>query len=109
MSRLHQDNINCHMCHMSMSLKAQTHFNTICKVWVITPHGERKQFGMLIFVHEKTSSPPPDHLTPLPCLLSCMNWLPHHHLIHSDPLECLSALTPPYASSDPPLTILMLV
>ncbi|MBW0465526.1 hypothetical protein O181_005241 [Austropuccinia psidii MF-1] len=26
-----------------MSLKTQTHFNTICKVWVITPHGARQQ------------------------------------------------------------------
>ncbi|MBW0498854.1 hypothetical protein O181_038569 [Austropuccinia psidii MF-1] len=33
-----QDNVNCHMCHMRMSLKAQTHFNTICNVWVISPH-----------------------------------------------------------------------
>ncbi|MBW0537691.1 hypothetical protein O181_077406 [Austropuccinia psidii MF-1] len=34
----HQDNVNCHMCHMRISLKAQTHFNTICNVWVISPH-----------------------------------------------------------------------
>ncbi|MBW0480413.1 hypothetical protein O181_020128, partial [Austropuccinia psidii MF-1] len=24
-----QDNVNRHMCHMRMSLKAQTHFNTM--------------------------------------------------------------------------------
>ncbi|MBW0575458.1 hypothetical protein O181_115173 [Austropuccinia psidii MF-1] len=29
-----QDNVNC---HMRMSLKAQTHFNTICNVWKISP------------------------------------------------------------------------
>ncbi|MBW0559432.1 hypothetical protein O181_099147 [Austropuccinia psidii MF-1] len=33
-----QDNVNRHMCHMRMSLKAQTHFNTIRNVWVISPH-----------------------------------------------------------------------
>ncbi|MBW0559041.1 hypothetical protein O181_098756 [Austropuccinia psidii MF-1] len=38
MSRQNQDNVNCHMCHMRISLKAQTHFNTICNVWVISPH-----------------------------------------------------------------------
>ncbi|MBW0563497.1 hypothetical protein O181_103212 [Austropuccinia psidii MF-1] len=70
MSRLSQDNINCHMCHMIMSLKGQTHFHTIRNFWVITPHGATQQFGMLILVHEKTSAPPPGHLTPLPCLLS---------------------------------------
>ncbi|MBW0575663.1 hypothetical protein O181_115378 [Austropuccinia psidii MF-1] len=33
-----KDNVNRHMCHMRMSLKAQTHFNTIRNVWVISPH-----------------------------------------------------------------------
>ncbi|MBW0495369.1 hypothetical protein O181_035084 [Austropuccinia psidii MF-1] len=61
-----------------MSLKEKTHINTICNVWVITPNGARKQFGMLIFMHEMSSAPPPDHLTPFPCLLSCMTWLPQH-------------------------------
>ncbi|MBW0544245.1 hypothetical protein O181_083960 [Austropuccinia psidii MF-1] len=69
-SRLHQDNVNFHMCHMRLSLKAQTHFHTIRNVWVITPHDATQRFGMLILVHEKTSAPPPVHLTPLPCLLS---------------------------------------
>ncbi|MBW0553463.1 hypothetical protein O181_093178 [Austropuccinia psidii MF-1] len=54
MSHLHQDNINRHI-----SLKAQTHFHTICNVWVITPHSPTQQFGMRIFVHEKTSAPAP--------------------------------------------------
>ncbi|MBW0494988.1 hypothetical protein O181_034703 [Austropuccinia psidii MF-1] len=84
LSRLRQDKVNCHMCHMRMSFKAQTHFNTIRNVWVITPNGATQQFGMLIFVHEKTSASPPGHLTPLPCLLSLLNWLPHPHLIISD-------------------------
>ncbi|MBW0493472.1 hypothetical protein O181_033187 [Austropuccinia psidii MF-1] len=35
---IRQDNINHHMCHMRMSLKAQTHFNTIRNVRVISPH-----------------------------------------------------------------------
>ncbi|MBW0581640.1 hypothetical protein O181_121355 [Austropuccinia psidii MF-1] len=33
-----QDNVNCHMCHMRISLKAQTHFNTNHNVWVISTH-----------------------------------------------------------------------
>ncbi|MBW0516113.1 hypothetical protein O181_055828 [Austropuccinia psidii MF-1] len=66
-----------------MQLTTNSHINTIFKVWVITPHGARKQFGMPIFVHEMTSSLPPDHLTPLPCLLSCMKWLLYHPLIIS--------------------------
>ncbi|MBW0574054.1 hypothetical protein O181_113769 [Austropuccinia psidii MF-1] len=33
-----QDNVNRHMCHMRMLLKAQTHFNTIGNAWVISPH-----------------------------------------------------------------------
>ncbi|MBW0585484.1 hypothetical protein O181_125199 [Austropuccinia psidii MF-1] len=37
-SHQRQDNVNCHMCHMRMSLKAQTHSNTIRNVWVISPH-----------------------------------------------------------------------
>ncbi|MBW0584172.1 hypothetical protein O181_123887 [Austropuccinia psidii MF-1] len=36
-----QDNVNRHMCHMRMSLKAQTHFNTIrdvqMRVWHCPP------------------------------------------------------------------------
>ncbi|MBW0564260.1 hypothetical protein O181_103975 [Austropuccinia psidii MF-1] len=64
-----------------MSLKAQTHFNTICNVGVITPHGATQQFGMLKFVDEMTSPPPPGHLSPLPCLLSRFNWLPHPRVI----------------------------
>ncbi|MBW0505797.1 hypothetical protein O181_045512 [Austropuccinia psidii MF-1] len=80
-----------------MSLKAQTHFYTICNVWVITPHGATQQFGMLILVHEKTSAPPPGHLTPLPCLLS------HMKLQHCPPI---SALTTPYASAPLPHLLL---
>ncbi|MBW0502428.1 hypothetical protein O181_042143 [Austropuccinia psidii MF-1] len=60
-----------------MSLKAETHNEMICEIQVVTPHGARQKFGMLIFLHEMTSSPLPIHLTPLPCLLSHMNWLPH--------------------------------
>ncbi|MBW0581319.1 hypothetical protein O181_121034 [Austropuccinia psidii MF-1] len=94
MSRQHQDNVNHHMCNMRMSLKAQTHFNTICNVRVITSHGATKQFGMLTFVDEMTSARPPGHLNPLPCLLSRLNLLPHPRLI----LQRLSMLTCPHYS-----------
>ncbi|MBW0460608.1 hypothetical protein O181_000323 [Austropuccinia psidii MF-1] len=75
-----------------MSLKAQTHLNAIHNVWVIMPHGARQQVGMLIFVHEKTCAPPPDHLTPLPCLLSLelASASPPNPL---QPLACLGAHT----------------
>ncbi|MBW0587034.1 hypothetical protein O181_126749 [Austropuccinia psidii MF-1] len=111
-----------------VSLKAQTHINTICKVWVITPHGASQQFGMLIFVYEMTSTMPPDNLTTLKFLLSCMNWLPDPCLILSDPQNSYAPTlpsryasaavppyppsrfcTPPYDSSHPLLTILMLI
>ncbi|MBW0533054.1 hypothetical protein O181_072769 [Austropuccinia psidii MF-1] len=103
---------------MRTSLKAQTHFNTTCKVWVITPHGATQQFGMLTFVDERTSAPPPGYLTPLPCLFSCLNWLLHRHLIlttltiltcpHRPPIETptlppIPALTTPYAFTPPRL------
>ncbi|MBW0579688.1 hypothetical protein O181_119403 [Austropuccinia psidii MF-1] len=94
MSRLHQDKVNCHMCHMRMSLKAQTHFKTIRNFWVITPRDARQKLGMLIFVHEKISTPPPAHLNPLPCLLSCMNWLLHPRLIFTNPQHAYMP-TPP--------------
>ncbi|MBW0469577.1 hypothetical protein O181_009292 [Austropuccinia psidii MF-1] len=68
---------------MSISLEAKTHINTILNAWVITPYGARQQFGMLIFMHEMTSSLPPDHLNSFACILSWMNWLPHHLLIIS--------------------------
>ncbi|MBW0474939.1 hypothetical protein O181_014654 [Austropuccinia psidii MF-1] len=97
MSRLRQDNVNFHMCHMRMSLKAQAHFHTICNVWVITPHGATQEFGRLILAHEETSAPPPGHLTPFPCLISCMR------LRHCPPI---SILTTPYASASPPHLLL---
>ncbi|MBW0488429.1 hypothetical protein O181_028144 [Austropuccinia psidii MF-1] len=94
-----------------MSLKAQTHFNTIRNVWVITPHGATKQFGILTFVDEMTSTPLPGHLTPLPCLLSRLNLLPHPRPI----LPMLSMLRCPHHPPDeaptlpsPLLTIFML-
>ncbi|MBW0550106.1 hypothetical protein O181_089821 [Austropuccinia psidii MF-1] len=85
---------------MRMSLKAQTHFHTICKVQVITPHGTRKQFGMVIFVHEKTSAQPPDDLTPLPCLSSHMNWLWNPRLTLSDPKHAYTPTQPSRCVSD---------
>ncbi|MBW0583049.1 hypothetical protein O181_122764 [Austropuccinia psidii MF-1] len=106
-----------------MSPKAQTHFNNICNFGVITPHGATKQFGMLTFVDEMTSAPPPGNLTPLPCLLSRLNLLPHPRLIiptlsmltcpHRSPDETptlppISNLTTPYAFTPPPLPSLRL-
>ncbi|MBW0594066.1 hypothetical protein O181_133781 [Austropuccinia psidii MF-1] len=106
-----------------MLLKAQTHFNTICNFWVITPHGATEQFDMLTFVDEMTSAPLPGHLTPLPCLLSCLNLLLHPCLIiltlsmlmcpHRSQDETLtlppiSNLTTPYAFTPPPLPSLRL-
>ncbi|MBW0519093.1 hypothetical protein O181_058808 [Austropuccinia psidii MF-1] len=96
-----------------MSLKAQTRINTICKAWIITPHGGNQKFGILLFVHEMTSTPPPENLTPLPCLLSHMNWLlnpfliisnPQHAYAPAPPSRYASAAAPPY----PPSPTLML-
>ncbi|MBW0497099.1 hypothetical protein O181_036814 [Austropuccinia psidii MF-1] len=85
---------------------------------VITSQGARQQFGILIFLLWMTPSPLPDHLTPLPCLLSCMNWLLHHLLIISARSQNMLPLLPlplqitnPYASTpllhpqDFPLTL----
>ncbi|MBW0465762.1 hypothetical protein O181_005477 [Austropuccinia psidii MF-1] len=96
MSCLHQDNVNCHMCHIRMSLKAQTHFHTTCNVWVITPHCATQQFSMLILVHEKTSAhclhsyaptPPPDET-----LILAPHLRPHHSLRFRTPPHLLLGL-----------------
>ncbi|MBW0475407.1 hypothetical protein O181_015122 [Austropuccinia psidii MF-1] len=60
-----------------MSLKAKAHINTTCKMWVITPHGGSQEFGILMLIYEMNSPPQADHLPPLPCLLSHINWLLH--------------------------------
>ncbi|MBW0476161.1 hypothetical protein O181_015876 [Austropuccinia psidii MF-1] len=89
------------MCQMSISLKAKTHINTIHNVHVITPHGARQKFGMIIFVHEITSAWPPDHLTPFSCLLSHMNQLPHHLPIISASSQDKLPLLQPHLCHDP--------
>ncbi|MBW0550629.1 hypothetical protein O181_090344 [Austropuccinia psidii MF-1] len=61
-----------------MSLKAQTHFNTICNVWVITPDGTTQHILM-------RPNPPPDEPPTLPPI---------------------SALTNPYAYAPPPHALL---
>ncbi|MBW0559862.1 hypothetical protein O181_099577 [Austropuccinia psidii MF-1] len=86
---MHQDNINFQTCHMIMSLKAKTHISTIHNLWGLTPYGARKQLAMLILMHEMTSSLLADHLPPLPCILSPMNWLPQHLPIISTCFQCL--------------------
>ncbi|MBW0580104.1 hypothetical protein O181_119819 [Austropuccinia psidii MF-1] len=89
-----------------MLLKAQTHFHTIRNVWVITPCCATQKSGMLIFVHEKTSAPPPGDLTPLPCLLSCLNWLLHPRLILSDAWHAYMPAPPPPMPPSPPSRLL---
>ncbi|MBW0484555.1 hypothetical protein O181_024270 [Austropuccinia psidii MF-1] len=79
-----------------MSLKAQTHFNTISNVWVITPHGATQQFGKLTFVDEMTPALPPGHITPLPFFLSGLDLLPHPRLL----LPMLSMLRCPHRPPD---------
>ncbi|MBW0579820.1 hypothetical protein O181_119535 [Austropuccinia psidii MF-1] len=104
-----------------MSLKAKNHINTIHDVWAITHHGIRQWFGMLIFVHEMTSTPQPNHLTSLPLLLPCMNWLWNHRLIISTSRQNMLPLLPLHLHDHPslrfrtptesslPLTMLMLL
>ncbi|MBW0591064.1 hypothetical protein O181_130779 [Austropuccinia psidii MF-1] len=67
-----------------MSLKAQTHFNTICNVWVISPHW----------------LPPPQRLA---CLPTCTTL--QMRLQHCPPI---SVLTTPYTFTPPPLPSLHL-
>ncbi|MBW0533178.1 hypothetical protein O181_072893 [Austropuccinia psidii MF-1] len=107
MSHLPQENINHHMCHMRMSLKAQNHFSIICNFRVITPHGATQH--MLTRLH-----PPPDETLALPpSLPSPLLTLPHPLLIFSSAYNpyapagpssyaCETALIPPYASLHPP-------
>ncbi|MBW0552188.1 hypothetical protein O181_091903 [Austropuccinia psidii MF-1] len=84
MSRQHEDNVNCHMCHMRMSLKAQTHSNTIGNVRVISPHW----------------LPPPQCLA---CLRACTAL---QMTLHNCPP--ISVLTTPYAFTPLPLPSLRL-
>ncbi|MBW0588891.1 hypothetical protein O181_128606 [Austropuccinia psidii MF-1] len=84
MSRQCQDNVNCHICHMRMSLKAQNHFNTIRNIWVISPHW----------------LPPPGHLEFL-CTCTALQM----RLRHCPPI---SVLTTPDAFTPPPLPSLRL-
>ncbi|MBW0497213.1 hypothetical protein O181_036928 [Austropuccinia psidii MF-1] len=64
-----------------MSLKAQTHFNTIRNVWVITPHGATQH--MLTLPH-----PPPDETPTLP-----PHRRPHHSLCFPTPASYSPWLT----------------
>ncbi|MBW0507023.1 hypothetical protein O181_046738 [Austropuccinia psidii MF-1] len=102
MSGLCQDNVNCHMCHMSMSLTAKTDINTIEKVQVITPHGARQQFGMLIFVylstaavtHPYASAPPALTMLTLPLRPQDMPPTPPSPLLMLPPTCRLPSLCP---------------
>ncbi|MBW0547160.1 hypothetical protein O181_086875 [Austropuccinia psidii MF-1] len=64
-----------------MLLKAQTHFNTLRNVWVITPHGATQH--MLMRPH------PPPNETPTPP----PNLRPHHNLRFRIPASSSSGLT----------------
>ncbi|MBW0477710.1 hypothetical protein O181_017425 [Austropuccinia psidii MF-1] len=82
------------MYRMSLSLTAKAHTHTIDNFWVITSQGARQQFGILMFVLWMSPAPLPDHLTPLPCLISLMNWLLHHLLIISASSQDMFPLLP---------------
>ncbi|MBW0555521.1 hypothetical protein O181_095236 [Austropuccinia psidii MF-1] len=62
-----------------MSLKAQTHFNNICNVWVLTPHGATQHL---------------QSLRSCGALKLCLGRCPHPRLI-------LSAVYHPYARGMP--------
>ncbi|MBW0573784.1 hypothetical protein O181_113499 [Austropuccinia psidii MF-1] len=104
----HSDNINHHMCHYRMSLKAQPQLHTLCNVRVITRHGATQQFGMLTLVHEKTSTPPPHLLLGLKSLCCCGDLklcLRHRpHLPNMPPtlLTILTLAVPSRHASDTP-------
>ncbi|MBW0470342.1 hypothetical protein O181_010057 [Austropuccinia psidii MF-1] len=87
-SFLRQDDVNCHRCHMRMSLKAQTHFHTMRNVWVITPHGATQH----MLLHQ---DPTPDETPTLPPHLR-----PHHSLRFRTPASsspCIKILKLPRA------------
>ncbi|MBW0586165.1 hypothetical protein O181_125880 [Austropuccinia psidii MF-1] len=72
------------MCHMRISLRAQTHFNTIHNIWVISPHW----------------LPPPRRLACL-CTRTALQMRPQH-------CPPISVLTTPYAFTPLPLPSLRL-
>ncbi|MBW0500018.1 hypothetical protein O181_039733 [Austropuccinia psidii MF-1] len=84
MSRQRQQNVNHHMCHMRISLKAQTHFNTIHNARGTSPH-------WLL---------PPQRLG---CLRACTAL---QMRLRNCPL--ISVLTTPYVFTPPPLPSLRL-
>ncbi|MBW0495324.1 hypothetical protein O181_035039 [Austropuccinia psidii MF-1] len=88
---------NEYVTHCKSPYPHHSHF------WVITYRGARQQFGILIFVLWMTPSPLPDHLTPLPCLLSHMNWLLHHLLIISSSSQDMLPLLPLPLQNNPSL------
>ncbi|MBW0558182.1 hypothetical protein O181_097897 [Austropuccinia psidii MF-1] len=60
---------------------------------------------MVRFVHEMTSAPLPDHLTPLPCLILHMNWVLHHPRIISSSSQDILPLLPPHLHNHPHLIL----
>ncbi|MBW0511299.1 hypothetical protein O181_051014 [Austropuccinia psidii MF-1] len=94
-----------------MSLKGKALINTIHNTWVITSHASSQRFGMLMLMHEMTSTPLSENIPPLPCLLLHMNWLPHSLLIISasdhayayyNIAFCIYSTYHPYASTPQP-------
>ncbi|MBW0480679.1 hypothetical protein O181_020394 [Austropuccinia psidii MF-1] len=93
-----------------MSLKAKDHINTIPNLWLIEPHGAIQQFGMLMLLHEMTSTPSADHLPfTMPTIThSLASAPPSNHLCQLPMLTlmhhclCISAVAHPYISTPPP-------
>ncbi|MBW0487920.1 hypothetical protein O181_027635 [Austropuccinia psidii MF-1] len=86
---LHQDNINCQICHMSFSIKPKTHINTIRNLCVITPHGARKKPTL---TQELAFAPPFIISTSFQFLHSGKDMLPPRppHVSHHPSLCCRS-------------------
>ncbi|MBW0520609.1 hypothetical protein O181_060324 [Austropuccinia psidii MF-1] len=101
-----------------MLLKDQTHFNTICKVREITPHGARQQFGMRRLLPHRLIIEPLYHSYSHTCigfripaqysLTLSMLTCPHRPPNVTPTLPPISTLTTPYAITPPPLNMLML-
>ncbi|MBW0585344.1 hypothetical protein O181_125059 [Austropuccinia psidii MF-1] len=53
-----EDNVNRHMCHMRMSLKAQIHFNTIRNVWMRLRHCPPSPSSPLLTLSHPCPYPP---------------------------------------------------
>ncbi|MBW0591875.1 hypothetical protein O181_131590 [Austropuccinia psidii MF-1] len=104
-SHQRQDNINRHTCHMRMSLKAQTHFNTICNVWVISTHWLLPPQRLACLractaLHVRLQHCPPSLSSPL---LTLSHPFPYHPYARRVPSQHAPNTTYPYACVVPSL------